>query len=126
MTEVKQLDKISSQDFLVMEAQNAAIVDTAYTKTICGNKWLQYMLDSLSFEELKSVKNEKSHVSFKFGDGRIINSYLTVSFPAKISSCLCNIKAKVVECKIPLLLSKESLAKAGVVIDIGKKSCNDV
>ena len=29
MTESKQLDKISNQDVLVMEAQNAAIVDTA-------------------------------------------------------------------------------------------------
>ena len=44
------------------------------------------MLDSLSFEELKSVKNEKSQVPFKFGDGRIINSYQTVTFPAKIGN----------------------------------------
>ena len=60
MTEAKQLDKISNQDVLVMEAQNAAIVDAPCTKTLCGNEWLQYMLDSLSFEELKSVKNEKN------------------------------------------------------------------
>ena len=120
MTEAKQLDKISNQDVLVMEAQNAASIDTACTKTVCGNECLQYILDSLSFEKLKSIKNEKSQVPFKFGDGRIINSYQTVTFPAKISNCLCNIKTEVVEYKIPLLLSKESLAKAGVVIDIGK------
>ena len=77
MTEAKQLDKISNQDFLLMEAQNAAIVDTACTKTVCGNECLQYILDSLSFEELKSVKNEKNHVPFKFGDERMINSYQT-------------------------------------------------
>ena len=77
------------------------------------------MLDTLSFEELKFVKNEKSCVPFKFGDGRIINSYQTVTFPAKIGSCLCNIKREVVECEIPLLLSKES-SKAGAVIDFGK------
>ena len=69
---------------------------------------------------LKSVKNEKSHVPFKFGDGRVINSYQTITFPAKIGNRFCNTKTEVVECKIPLLLSKESLAKTRAVIDIGK------
>ena len=41
---------------------------------------------------------------FKFGDGKIINSYQTVTLPAKIGNHLCNIKTEVVECKIPLLL----------------------
>ena len=72
---------------------------------------LQFRLDPLSFENSKSVK-KKSHVLFKFGDGIIINSYQTVTFPAKIDSCLCNIKTKVVKCKIPLLLSQESLTKS--------------
>ena len=57
---------------------------------------------------------------FKFGDGKIINSYQTVTFPEKIDNYLYNIKTEVVECKIPLLLNKESLAKAGAMIDIGK------
>ena len=103
--EAKQLDKILNQDVLVMEAWIIAIVDTAYTKTVYVNEWLQYMLDLLSF-----VKNEKNHVPFKFEDGRIINSYQTVTFPAKISNHLCNLKTEV-ECKISLLLSNESLAK---------------
>ena len=120
MIEAKLLDKISNLYVLVMEAWNAAIVDTACSKTVYGYEWLQYMLDSLSFEELKSVKNEKSRVLFKFRDGRIINSYHTVTFSAKIGNHLCNIKTEVVEYKIPLLLSKESLIKAGAVIDIGK------
>ena len=62
------------------------------------------MLNSLSFKELKSVKNEKNHEPFKFVDGRIINSYQTVIFPAKIGNYLCNIKTEVADCKIPLLL----------------------
>ena len=41
MSEAKQLDKISNQDVLLMEAQNAAIVDTACSKTVYGNEWLQ-------------------------------------------------------------------------------------
>ena len=99
-----------------MEAWNAAIVNTACTKTVCGNEWLQHMFVSLSFKVLKSVKNEKSHVSFKFGDGREINSYQTVNFPAKTGNCLCNIKTEVLECKIPLLFGKESLPKAGTAV----------
>ena len=37
-TEAKLLDKMSNQDVLIVEAQNAAIVDTACTKTVCGNE----------------------------------------------------------------------------------------
>ena len=109
MTKAKQLD-IKSRCFGngSLECSN------------CRHCMYQDMFDSLSFEELKSVKNEKSHVPFKFGDERIINSYETVSFPAKSSNCLCNIKTEVVECKILLLLRKESLAKTEEVIDIGK------
>ena len=51
MTEAKQLDKISNQDVLVMEARDAAIVDTACSNIVCGNEWLQYLLDSQSFEK---------------------------------------------------------------------------
>lgn len=121
MTEAKLLGKISNQDVLVMDAWNAAIVDTACTKTISGNEWLHSLLNLISFEELKSVKNKESHVSFKFGNWRIVNSYQTVTFPAKIDNRLCNIKTVVVECKIPLLLSKEFIAtKARVFIDIRK------
>ena len=57
---------------------------------------------------------------FKFRDGKIVNSYQTYIFPAEIGNCLCNIKTEVVECKIPLLLSKEFLPKVGTVIDIQK------
>ena len=92
MIEAKQLDKISNQDALLMEAQNAAIVDTACTKIVGGNEWLQNVLDLLSITELKSVKNKKSHVPFKFGDGKIINSYQTVTFLEKIDNHLYNIK----------------------------------
>ena len=60
MIEANQLDKISTQDFLVMDAQNAAIINTVCTKTVFGNEWLQYMLDSLSFEELVCQNWEKS------------------------------------------------------------------
>ena len=68
-----------------MEAQNTAIVDTACTKTVCSNEWLHSMLDSLSFEDLKSVKNEKSHLPFKFGDKKIINSYQLLLFELKLA-----------------------------------------
>ena len=61
---------------------------------------------------------EKSDVPFKFGNGWFVQSYQTVSFSAKVGNHLCTIKIEVVECQIPQLLRKESLA--GVVINKGK------
>ena len=113
-------NELTNQEILVIESQNAAIVDTACTKTVCGSEWLRSFLDTLSPEDLKDVVYKDSSVPFKFGDGRVVTSYQCVIFPAKIGNSLCNIQTEVVDCKIPLLLSKESLAKAEAVIDIGK------
>ena len=59
---------------------------------------------------------------FKFDHIRLVHLYQNVTFQAKIGNCLHNIKTEVVDCKIQLMLSKESLFQAGAVIIIGKCS----
>ena len=42
-----------SAESLVSETFNMALLDSGYTKTVCGETWLQHYLHSLSFEKYK-------------------------------------------------------------------------
>ena len=102
----------------VAEARNFAIIDTACSRTVCGSEWLKEYLECLSAKQFDEVEINDSKVPFKFGDGKTVFSYETVKLPAKIGSRKITIETEVVPCKIPLLLSKDSLKRAHTVIDI--------
>ncbi|VDI81921.1 Hypothetical predicted protein [Mytilus galloprovincialis] len=99
------------------EAFNAAVVDTACTKTVCGTKWLHQFLDTFDSAN-EEIKCKESNTPFKFGDGKTVHSYQSVKLPATIGSLKCYIETEVVDCEIPLLLSKDSLKRAQTVLDL--------
>ncbi|CAC5382062.1 unnamed protein product [Mytilus coruscus] len=108
---------ITPQEIFVAEAFNAAVVDTACTKTVCESKWLHQFLDTSETED-EEIKSKESHTPFKFGDGQTVYSYQSVKLPATIGSLNCYIETEVVDCEIPLLLSKDSLKRAQTVLDL--------
>ncbi|CAC5379710.1 unnamed protein product [Mytilus coruscus] len=112
----------SAQEFkpltvFVAEAYNAAVIDTACSKTVCGSKWLYEFVESLD-PGLDQITCFLSHVPFKFGDGQTVYSYQKVKIPALIGSVKCSIETEVVDCEIPLLLSKTSLKRASTILDL--------
>ena len=109
---------LSPQEVFVTEAYNTAVIDTACTKTVCGSKWLHQFVESLGEKSQKKITFSESKTPFKFGDGETKYSYQLVKFPAKIGGVECFIEAEVVDCEIPLLLSKESLKRAQTVLDL--------
>ncbi|VDI13885.1 Hypothetical predicted protein [Mytilus galloprovincialis] len=108
---------ITPQEIFVAEAFNAAVVDTACTKTVCGTKWLHQFLDTFDSAN-EEIKCKESNTPFKFGDGKTVHSYQSVKLPATIGSLKCYIETEVVDCEIPLLLSKDSLKRAQTVLDL--------
>ena len=102
----------------MVESLGSAVIDTACTRTVCGEKWLNHYLSGLHQSELMKIHNAKSARSFKFGDGRIIHSTKKVTIPAMIGQTKCKIETEVVPVDIPLLLSKTSLKRASAVLDI--------
>ncbi|CAC5417756.1 unnamed protein product [Mytilus coruscus] len=101
----------------VAEAYNAAVIDTACSKTVCGSKWLYEFVESLD-PGLDQITCFESHVPFKFGDGQTVYSYQKVIIPALIGSVKCSIETEVVDSEIPLLLSKTSLKRASIILDL--------
>ncbi|XP_078490921.1 uncharacterized protein LOC144747058 [Ciona intestinalis] len=105
-------------EVLSNEAENHAVVDTACTKTVCGQKWFTKFIKSLKNENKINVKTYPSKSSFVFGDGMKVISHRAACIPACIAGVKCQITTEIVNKNIPLLLSKTSLKKAETLIDL--------
>ena len=60
------------------------LLDSGFTKMVCGETWLQHYLHSLSFDEYKQIETSKSNSSFKFGDSTLVKSFKKVKIPVII------------------------------------------
>ena len=102
---------------LVHETLACAVIDSGCTKTVVGRNWVNYYYDTLDDKQKKLMITEKCSTPFKFGDGKEIMSKEKVKIPGRIGKNNILIESNIVECELPLLMSKPSLKKAGAVID---------
>ena len=93
------------------------IFDLGCSKTVCGIKWFDTFLETLTDSKKKNIVYEKSTSVFKFGDGKRMHSMKCAIIPCVLAGKNIKIRTDIVDCNIPLLLSKESMKKAGMVID---------
>ena len=93
------------------------MLDSRCTKNVCVESWLANYLDILTKNELSKVVAEKSSNSFRFVDGKSLNSGRMVTFHAQIGKEDIMIKSDVIDSDLPLLLSKSAMKKANVKID---------
>lgn len=102
------------------ECFGSAILDTACTRTVCGQEWLNHYMTELNQEETYDLRKTETynHRPFRFGDGKVVRSNRKLKIPAKTGQIKCKIETEVVSANIPLLLSKASLKRAGTVSDM--------
>lgn len=105
----------SANEIFVLESSGSAIIDTACTRTVCGEKWFKQFMEQTS---KKNVPTFESNRAFKFGDGKVVHSFKRATIPAVIGNTHCKIDTEIVKADIPLLLSKSSLKKAETILDI--------
>lgn len=103
---------------LLAESANAAVLDSACTSTVAGETWMNCYMDSLDPAVRGKVVEQPSETQFKFGGGTVLKSTKKVTFPCLIAGSECEIQADVVESDIPLLLSKDSMKRAKVKLDL--------
>lgn len=104
---------------LVEEAKGFAVLDSGCSTTVCGARWLDGFLSGFSDFERGRIVEEKSRATFTFADGVIVPSLKCVTVPCSIGGIRGEIKTDVVDCNIPLLLSKKSMKKANMVVNFG-------
>lgn len=100
------------------ESVGCALIDTACTKTVCGQRWFADYINILNTNKIKYIGDITSHTSFKFGDSEAIYSKFKAILPIVIGKVKCKILTDVVDANIPLLLSKESLKRANTILNL--------
>ena len=68
---------------LTSEARNSVVLDSGCTSTVAGTNWITCFLESLSADELATVKREPWVKNFQFGCGTTKNSLAVVQFPCR-------------------------------------------
>ncbi len=113
-------DSPTEAEIFMTECFGSAIIDTACTRPVCGQEWLDDYVTGLSQNKLNDLikTEEPSCRSFRFGDGKVVYSTKKLKIPAKIGQTSCHIETDVVPTNIPLLLSKASMKRAGTVLDM--------
>ncbi|KAJ8050479.1 hypothetical protein HOLleu_03699 [Holothuria leucospilota] len=106
-------DYISQFEILYAKykAVRVAVIYTACTRTVCGIEWLHNYTRQLDENDLELVHHSESSQEFCLGDGVNVLLKGSVVIPATIAETAYKIRGRVVDCDIPLLLSKESLKK---------------
>ena len=105
-------------EILINEKETNAVIDTACTKTVSGEKWFFNYMTCLDDTAINLIEIKPSRKVFKFGDGRKVYSKYQAIIPAKIGSKECFIQTEIVDEKILLLLSKTSLEKTDTYLNI--------
>ena len=75
-------ESLSDTEIFMVDFLGSA--DTACTRTVCGEKWLDHYVSGLTQSELLKMRDIKSARPFKFGDGRVVHSTKKVKIPAMI------------------------------------------
>ena len=112
------LEKINKNEIFLAEALKAAVVDTACTKTVTGNDWFLNYCENLPDKFKNEVVVHPSKTAFKFGDGKTVYAEKKAIIPVVVAGLKAKVETEIVREKIPLLLSKSSLKRAEMVIDM--------
>ena len=111
-------DSGSKLDTLLGEAICHVLLDSGCSKTVCGEKWFECLIDTLSDSERSTIIYEHSNSVYRFGDGQRVNALRRAVIPCILAGNAVKVKTDIVSSNIPLLLSKSSMKRAGMVIDL--------
>ena len=75
-------------------------------------------MEAISDDKRNSVEYEPSNTVFWFGDGKRFKAIKRVTLPCCMTGKNIKIKADVVDCNIPLLLSRDSMKRAAMGINM--------
>lgn len=103
---------------LVGECLNLALLDSGAGKTVCGKTWLGAYESALG-KQCSRCSNSPE-INFRFGDGDMVTSNERVKVPAELGRESVFFETYVIDCDIPLLLSRETMKNANMTINFAK------
>ena len=109
---------------LVAETWNSAVLDCGASKTVAGRHWFENYVNNLNEEDKTKVELSKTHVQYRFGDGKVVVSNEKAKIPAIIGQKKIFICSDIVDENIPLLLSREFMKNVNMSIDFKDDTVN--
>ena len=103
---------------LTIEARNSVVPDSGCTSTVARTNWINCFLDSLSVDELSTVRMEPGVKNFRFGGVTTKKSWEIDQFPCRLADRNIFICTDIVDSDVPLLLSKNSMKEAKIKLDL--------
>ena len=113
-------DGCDKREKLLAESMGAIVLDSGCATTVCGEDWLQIYVDTLSTCDADMITRKGSDISFRFGDGKQVVSKGNVHIPCYIHGVKVMISTEVVDCRIPLLMSRSAMKRGGMILNFGK------
>ena len=109
--------KLTFLEQFVSETLNCAIVDSGCPHTVAGKNWMQCYMDTLP--ESVILEQHESKNQFKFGDvnSPVYPSPTRYNLPVTIGTTSGYIWTDIVDCEIPMLLSKDTLKRNEASLD---------
>ena len=86
-------------------------------KRVCGKKWFNDFVSTLSDEDRGLVGVSRSNALYRFGDSEVVYSYQNAKVPAYIGGQRGFLEAEVVDTEIPLFISKDSIKRIRMILD---------
>ena len=103
------------------EALGAAGLDSCCSKTIMGPNWFEDYKARIPEGMKKHLEGPfPSEMSFLFGDGGSLNSEAKYILPLEMHGHKARIAVELVKSDIPLLLSKSTMSKCGMVLNLAE------
>ena len=107
----------ASLTYFLSQTIGLAVIDSGASKTVCGEKWLKWYLQTLSNADRRAVYSYDSDNTFVFGNGKHFSSPKIVAIPVYLGKMRITLLTDVVSTDIPLLISRETLQKTNAQID---------
>ena len=99
------------------ESFGNGVLDSACSRTVCGEVWMREYLKTLSRKQLTKVKDYSKRHNYRFGDGVIVKAIARKRIPIVLRGTKYMIVVDVVRNEIPLLISKSSMKKLNAILD---------
>ena len=92
---IEEANVLMTTDDTKMHTDLNAIIDTACTKTVAGEEWLNNYFKNLDDTLINQVEVNPNSKIFKFGDGHKVTAISSVKIPAQIreKTVLVSLKA---------------------------------
>ena len=115
---IYNLDYSQDENEIYISHTNAAILDSACSKTVAGKAWKENYLASLDKDKETVKIYDTEDTYFKFGSGKRLVSNQVMEIPCVIGGIPRTILSNIVDSDIPLLLSKPDMKKMGFTLNM--------